>query len=95
MSLGSCILANRKSIELELELAVRLDWFIVFVAFRVLTSLERRSKTIIMSGPQFIIATIEEGLSELLITFPIEHHVNTAVNLLLSLLFEFLSLLKA
>ncbi len=48
-----------------------------------------------MSGPQFIIATIEEGLSELLITFPIENHINTTVNLLLSLMFEFLGLLKA
>jgi len=47
-----------------------------------------------MSGTQVIIA-LEEGLSELLIAFPIENHINAAVNLLLPLLFEYLSLLKA
>ena len=79
---------------MELELAVRLDRFIVLVAFRVLTTLEWRGYTLIMSGPQVIIA-LEEGLSELIIAFPVEHHVNTAVNLLLPMLFEFLGLLKA
>jgi hypothetical protein len=90
MSLGPSIQANRKSIELELELAVRLDRL---VALRELTSLEWGSKILIMSGPQVIIA-LQESLSELLIAFPIENHVDAAVNLLLPLLFEFLGLLK-
>jgi len=47
-----------------------------------------------MSGTQVIIA-LEEGLSELFIAFPVENHVDAAVNLLLPLLFEYLSLLKA
>ena len=47
-----------------------------------------------MSGTRVIIA-LEEGLSELLIAFSIENHVDAAVNLLLPLLLEFLSLLKA
>ena len=90
MSLGPSIQANRKSIELELELAVRLGRL---VALRELTSLEWGSKILIMSGPQVIIA-LQESLSELLIAFPIKNHVDAAVNLLLPLLFEFLSLLK-
>lgn len=90
MSLGPSIQPNRKSIELKLELAVRLGRLI---AFRELTSLERGSKILVMSGPQVIIA-LQESLSELLIAFPIEYHVDAAVNLLLPLLFEFLSLLK-
>ena len=47
-----------------------------------------------MSGTRVIIA-LEEGLSELFIAFSIEDHVDAAVNLLLPLLLEFLSLLKA
>ena len=90
MSLGPSIQANRKSIELELELAVRLGRL---VAFRELTSLEWGRNILIMSSPQVIIA-LQESLSELLIAFPIENHVDAAVNLLLPLLFEFLSLLK-
>ena len=90
MSLGPYIQANRKSIELELELAVRLGRLI---AFRELTSLEWGRNILIMSSPQVIIA-LQESLSELLIAFPIENHVDAAVNFLLPLLFEFLSLLK-
>lgn len=91
LPLGPSIQANSESIELELELAVSLDRL---DSFRELTSLEWRSNILIVSCPRVVI-TLEEGMSELLITFPIENHVDAAVNLLLSLLFEILSLLKA
>jgi hypothetical protein len=67
---------------LEFELAVCLNRL---VAFRDLTSLELRCDTRVMSGTRVIIA-LEEGLSELLIAFSIENHVDAAVNLLLPLL---------